>query len=280
MVRRLIFFIILSAIVLIGGSFWFINILNEKYDDFKEKKTKEIEVLTQKKETLKSQNEVYSLQIKEKAKDMEELSSKLEDIEKIIGLKADDEQDLMARASIAKITSAQRLYMLDILPNGYPLKLNREITSNFGYRIHPVSKQRRFHYGIDLKANNRTRVYATADGIVNFVQDRNQGSFGRVVRISHNYGFETIYAHLAQTKVKAGDVIRKGDIIGLTGQSGRVSGPHLHYEIKYGIKSLDPKPFLNWEINNYESIFEVQRRVKWEKIINLMAEHIKKQQLQ
>ena len=75
-------------------------------------------------------------------------------------------------------------------------------------------------------------------------------------------------------------MIRKGDIIGLTGQSGRVSGPHLHYEIKYGIKSLDPKPFLNWEINNYESIFEVQRRVKWEKIINLMAEHIKKQQLQ
>ena len=133
MVRKLIFFIILSAIVLIGGSFWFINILNEKYDDFKEEKTKEIEVLTQKKETLKSQNEVYSLQIKEKAKDMEELSSKLEDIEKIIGLKADDEQDLMARASIAKITSAQRLYTLDILSNGYPLKLNREITSNFGY---------------------------------------------------------------------------------------------------------------------------------------------------
>jgi murein DD-endopeptidase MepM/ murein hydrolase activator NlpD len=279
MVRKLIFFIILAAIVLIGGSFWFINILNEKYDDFKEKKAKEIEILTQKKETLRSENELYSFQIKEKAKDIEELSSKLEDIEKIIGLKVDDDQDLMARASIAKITSVQRLYTLDILPNGFPLKLNREITSNFGYRIHPVTKNRKFHYGIDLKANSRTRVYATADGVIDFVQDKNRGSFGRLVRISHNYGFQTIYAHLAQTRVKAGDVVKKGDIIGLTGRSGRVSGPHLHYEIKYGIKSLDPKPFLEWGINNYESIFEKQRRVKWEKIINLMEAHKEKQQL-
>ena len=69
---------------------------------------------------------------------MEELSNKLEDIEKIIGLKVDDEEDLIERASVAKITSADRKYMLEILPSGYPVKIGQRITSGYGYRIHPV----------------------------------------------------------------------------------------------------------------------------------------------
>ena len=102
-----------------------------------------------------------------------------------------------------------------------------------------LSKKKRFHYGIDLGTNDNTRVYATADGVVNYAQDKDIGTFGRLVRISHNYGFETTYAHLSKAKVKTGDVVKKGDIIGLTGRSGRVSGPHLHYEVKYGIKSFE-----------------------------------------
>lgn len=276
MVRKFLFFVIISVIVFMGGSFWFINILNDKYKSFKTQKEKEIEVLTYTEEKLKAQNELYSERIKEKEKDIEELGSKLEDIEKIIGLKVDDEETLIARASIAKITSAERKYMLEILPSGYPVKIGKRVTSNFGYRIHPVLKKRSFHYGIDLGTRDRTRVYATADGIIDYVQSRNTGSYGRLVRISHNYGFQTIFAHLSQTRVKAGDVVKKGDIIGLSGRSGRVSGPHLHYEVKYGIKNLNPKSFLEWDLKSYETIFEEQRRVQWEKIINLMQEHKEK----
>lgn len=280
MVRKFLFFVIISVIVFMGGSFWFINILNDKYKSFKTQKEKEIEVLTYTEEKLKAQNELYSERIKEKEKDIEELGSKLEDIEKIIGLKVDDEETLIARASIAKITSAERKYMLEILPSGYPVKIGKRVTSNFGYRIHPVLKKRSFHYGIDLGTRDRTRVYATADGIIDYVQSRNTGSYGRLVRISHNYGFQTIFAHLSQTRVKAGDVVKKGDIIGLSGRSGRVSGPHLHYEVKYGIKNLNPKSFLEWDLKSYETIFEEQRRVQWEKIINLMQEHKEKLTLQ
>lgn len=272
-VKKFLWFFALLFMVIIAGGYFTIDFLNEKYSKLKEKKQQQIALLMKDEQKLKVQNEFYSEQIKRKAQDIEQLGSKLEDIEKIIGLKVQDQETLLKRASIAKLTSFQRKFMLQILPSGYPVKIGKRVTSHFGYRTHPVSKKRSFHYGIDLGTNDRTRVYATADGVVDYVQSKNIGSFGRLVRISHNYGFQTIYAHLARTDVKTGDVVTKGDQLGLSGRSGRVTGPHLHYEVKYGIKNLNPKPFLTWTLQNYEKIFEKQRRVKWDKIIELMESH-------
>lgn len=102
----------------------------------------------------------------------------------------------------------------------------------------------------------RTKVYATADGIVSYVQSRDRGGFGRVVKIMHGYGFQTVYAHLNKTEVKLGQVVRKGDLLGLSGNSGRSSGPHLHYEIRYGVKIINPYYFVKWNMKNYEMIFK------------------------
>lgn len=273
LVRKFVFLFGFLFVAVIAGSYFTITALNDKFVKLKEEKQKEIELLHQTQQKLKTQNTLYSIEIESKAKDVEELSSKLEDIEKIIGISTDTQESLIQRADLAKITSAQRKFMLQIIPNGYPVKIGQRISSNFGYRIHPVTKKRTFHYGIDLATNDRTKVYATADGVVNYVQDKDTGTFGRLVRISHNYGFETVYAHLAKTEVKEGDTLKKGDFIGLSGRSGRVSGPHLHYEVKHGIKNLNPKSFLKWDLNNYEAIFEKERRVKWEKIIEMMEYH-------
>ena len=79
--------------------------------------------------------------------------------------------------------------------------------------------------------------------------------------------------------VKTGDIGKKGDVIALSGNSGRSSGPHLHYEVRYARKVLDPKYFLKWNMKSYESIFEKQRRVKWESLVSLINEQKKKQAL-
>ena len=242
-VKKIVVIVTIISIILIGGSFWFINYLTNKMDNLKISKAKEIEILTAKEQELLIKNKLHSLKIKDKIKDIEELSSKLDDIEEIIGLKDVQESDPITRATLAKISSIEKMSMLQIIPSGSPLK-DTKITASFGYRIHPILKKKKFHRGIDLRAKRKTKVFATADGIVKYVQARNKGGFGRVIKISHNYGFETLYAHLRKTNVKIGDIVKKGDVIALSGNSGRSTGPHLHYEVKYASMVLNPSNFL------------------------------------
>jgi murein DD-endopeptidase MepM/ murein hydrolase activator NlpD len=278
-VKKLIVIVTIVTIIVISGSFWFINYLTKKMDYLKVSKEKEIEILTAKEQELLIKNKLHSLKIKDKIKDIEALSSKLDDIEEILGLKDVQESNPITRATLAKISSIEKTSMLQLIPNGSPLK-DTLITARFGYRIHPIKKKKKFHRGIDLRAKRRTKVFATADGIVRYVQPRNKGDFGRVIIVLHNYGFETVYAHLNKTNVKVGDIIRKGDIVALSGNSGRSTGPHLHYEVRYASKVLNPRNFINWKLNTYETIFKKERRVKWDSLVNLINSHKKKQEQQ
>lgn len=231
-----------------------------------------VKELSSKSEMLQSQNELYSKQIKAKVEYIDELSGQLDDIEEIIGINKDDESSLIQRATLAKLSLAQKTYMLETIPSGCPMKECTQ-TSAFGWRVNPITKDRQYHKGLDLRAKRRTPVHATADGVVRYVQDKNKGTFGRVIIISHNFGFETVYGHLRFTEVKVGDVIKKGQLIAKSGNSGRSSGPHLHYEVRYASKILNPNYFINWDIKSYDKLFEKERRVKWESLVN----QIKKQ---
>jgi len=266
LVRKSIVIIAIISILLIGGSLWFITFLNDEINELRVSKEKEITILSKKEKELLAQNSFYSKQIEGKVKDIEELSSKLDDIEEIIGLKKDDTKDEITRASLAKITSVEKIYMQLVIPNGSPI-VDTSTKSRFGYRIHPITKKKKFHRGIDLRAKMNTKIHATADGVVKYVQSRNRGDFGRVVIISHNFGFETVYAHLNKTKVKIGDVVRKNQLIALSGSSGRSTGPHLHYEVKYANKVLNPRDFMAWNLKEYDLLFKKQRRVQWESLI-------------
>ena len=293
-IKKFFLIILASFIAIIVISFWVISILrddvieiqdekkkalivlqnksNVVLNELKLRKEKEIEQLEKKEELLKKQNDVYSSRIKNKIFEIEELGSKLEDIEEMIGLKKNDEASLIQRVTLAKLTSSQKLFTLQTIPNGKPLK-NVKVTGNFGYRTHPVTKKKHFHRGIDLKAKYNRKVYATADGVVKHVQSRNVGKSGRAIRILHNFGFETVYAHLNKTKVKIGDIVKKGQYIGLSGNSGRSTGPHLHYEVSYAGKALNPRDYIKWDLKNYETIFRKQRRVQWESLVSLINNH-------
>lgn len=108
------------------------------------------------------------------------------------------------------------------------------ITDGFGYRIDPFTGKRQFHYGVDISAPIGTKVYATGDGVVTVT--RYSKTYGKVIKIDHGFGYSTIYAHLSRIYVKEGDVVRRGEVIGEVGCTGRSTAPHLHYEIRqFGI---------------------------------------------
>lgn len=272
--RKLIVFVIIFVILIIGGGSWFINSLSTEFDTFKKDKKSEIKVLTEKERKLQAQNQYYSMQIKGKVQDIEALSSKLDYIEEMIGLKHEEKKEEITKEALNALDENTKLFMLTTMPAGKPLKSIR-VTSKFGYRIHPLTKKKKFHRGVDLKAKRRTEVYATADGVVSYVQPRDRGGFGRVVKIQHNYGFETTYAHLNKTNVKIGDVVKKNQKIALSGNSGKSNGPHLHYELKYGSKVLNPKDFIRWDMGNFDEILKRQRRVKWDSLVKLIKEQHK-----
>ena len=274
-IKKLFLVVVFTILLIFVGGFWFINYLNEQMEDFRKNKEVERKVLINNEIKLKKQNKVYSIEVKNKIKDIETLSSKLDHMEEILGLKNKEEtKESITEETLKNLNDSMRNYMLKIIPNGMPLE-HIKITSNFGYRHHPIQKKRKFHRGLDLKAKMNTPVFATADGVVSYVQAKNIGDFGRIIKINHNYGFQTIYAHLNKTKVRMGDVIRKNDKIGLAGSSGRSTAPHLHYEVRYAGKILNPKDYMFWNLSNYETIFKKQRRVKWESLVKLINEQFK-----
>lgn len=110
------------------------------------------------------------------------------------------------------------------------------LISGFGMRMHPIAKIRKRHTGIDMQASTGTPVHATGDGIIKFAGVKANG-YGKHIDIDHEYGYVTKYAHLSKYVVKKGQRVKRGDIIGYTGNTGLSKGPHLHYEIiKNGVK--------------------------------------------
>ena len=116
--------------------------------------------------------------------------------------------------------------------------LNR-IASGFGYRIDPIYKDRRLHAGLDFTASSGTPIYATADGVVRDA-GFNTGGYGNRVLINHGFGYETTYSHMYKIKVRIGERVKRGEVIGYIGNTGKSTGPHLHYEVHRNGVPVDP----------------------------------------
>ncbi len=127
---------------------------------------------------------------------------------------------------------------LESIPAIQPIRnddLNR-MAGGWGYRIHPIYKVRKFHYGMDFSAPEGTEIFATGDGVVVKVK-RLYNGYGRHVVIRHGFGYETLYAHMSKSLVRKGDRVKRGQVIGLVGSTGTSTSAHLHYEVhKDGVK--------------------------------------------
>ncbi len=134
----------------------------------------------------------------------------------------------------------QRADRLSHTPSIYPV--SGKITSSFGYRKSPFSRRQEFHDGLDIGAPYGTTIVATAAGEVTFVGYR--AGYGTTVTINHGYGFETSYCHNSSTLVKVGQKVKKGQGIARVGNSGRSTGPHVHYMVKVNGVIKNPANFL------------------------------------
>lgn len=129
------------------------------------------------------------------------------------------------------------------LPNAKPLKGNLDVSSEFGLRRNPFGGfSYEMHSGIDFRGPVGTPIYATADGVI--VTAEYAGGYGNHVVIDHGYGYETLYAHMSDIAVQAGDRVQRGDLIGELGSTGRSSGPHLHYEVHLNGQAVNPRYYL------------------------------------
>lgn len=134
--------------------------------------------------------------------------------------------------------------VIKYIPSIWPVKDGSgHITSTFGYRRDPFMNMARFHSGIDIAHWPGTPVIATADGVVTSAGW--SGGYGKVVKIAHKYGFVSVYGHLMSIYVSVGETVRKGQVIGSMGMTGRATGYHLHYEIRIGTEIVDPMPYVS-----------------------------------
>ncbi|HRR40698.1 MAG TPA: M23 family metallopeptidase, partial [Syntrophales bacterium] len=117
------------------------------------------------------------------------------------------------------------------------------VSSEFGIRQSPFTGRREFHKGIDIAADPGREIVAPADGIV--VLNGRDPNMGLVVQLNHSQGFSTIYGHLLRSVVRKGQILRRGDVIGFIGNSGRSTGPHLHYTMLLNGVPVNPRKYLN-----------------------------------
>jgi murein DD-endopeptidase MepM/ murein hydrolase activator NlpD len=182
---------------------------------------------------------------------------------------------LQERVNLTKVNSEHVAALMQFIPSGSPISFNG-ITSKFGFRQHPKLHKRAFHRGLDMRAHMKTPTYATADAFVEWAGHHKESGFGNLVILQHSYGFRTYFGHLNKIVVKSGQFVKKGELIAYTGNSGLSSGPHLHYEIRFRRRVIDPYGFVKWNINNYKNIFKKEKKIPWQSLIKATA-HIRVQ---
>ncbi len=141
---------------------------------------------------------------------------------------------------------------------------NKDLTrtaSGWGYRIHPIYKIRKFHYGIDFTAPTGTEIYATGDGVIDVVESSKRG-YGNKIILDHGFGYKTLYGHMSAFNVKSGQKVRRGDVIGYVGSTGLSTAPHLHYEVHHNGKQVNP---INYFFNDlsaeeYDRMIEISQK--------------------
>ena len=182
------------------------------------------------------------------------ISSKINELENIVNVHQRNHETYHHQdIDLDSLTPLQKDMILKIIPNGNPV-------DDFASKNFP-SKSASIYTLVQ-----GTPVYATADGVVTSA-NFSTGGYGYLVKIDHSLGFMTYYAHLNKIVVQKGMFVKRGQLIAYSGNTGQSTGPHLHYEIRFLGKVIDPKNFMEWKMSNFDSIFEKERSVVWQSLL-------------
>ena len=265
-IKKIVLYIIAFVFLFLISSGFYIKYLDSKVDALVGKR----EELLKKSKELETLNMTMQQSLDEKAAQYAVIEDKIASFEEALGLENENNLTISARLENLNLTNDQQQGILNQIPNGWPIT-NKGVTGKFGWREHPILKRKEFHPGIDLAASIGTPIYAPASGVVEFSGYSNNG-YGYNVILLHNFGFKSVFAHMMRKDVvKAGDFVNKGDLIGYTGNTGLSTGPHLHYEVRFINKTLEPLYFLNLKRKNMNEFFNQERRVPWQSLIKAVS---------
>lgn len=269
-VRKFALFIVLFVFLVIAAGAAMIWWLNQETIEIEQKR---IEAQDEYLAVLEKNKDDYALLNDEKRKLQGELDNKskqiqfldqtLQGLEDLIGVKPIEDAPVKDRVKIVQLTTLEKQIMLQDIPNGRPVKKFQGVSSRFGWRTHPVTGSREFHRGLDYRGRTGDGVLATANGTIEYAGYHKKSGYGKMIIISHAHGFKTLYGHMSKLHVKTGQVVKKGDLIGDIGSTGLSSGPHLHYEVSFVQRKLNPVPFVNWNLQKYDNIFKRVKGVPW-----------------
>ncbi|MDN3682773.1 M23 family metallopeptidase [Vibrio tapetis subsp. quintayensis] len=288
-------FIALSPALLVYGYFYYIDyqeMQKSKLDQMElnfESAQQQIGYLDGKSEQFETlyqaqiiTNHSLAQELEDKKGQIVSLGQRVNDVESVLGLGAEDSEELSTlsledRIDAAAIDSAVRATLFRLIPNQAPMEFRR-ISSKYGYRTHPITKKRHFHRGLDMTCQSGEPIYAPADGVVEFTRPSKQG-YGNYLKLRHSFGFMTSYAHMKSFNVRSGQFISKGDLVGQCGNSGISTGAHLHYEVRFLGRTLNPANFVNWNAEQFDQMFENERSINWSALLDVVNNVVKQQVL-
>jgi murein DD-endopeptidase MepM/ murein hydrolase activator NlpD len=282
-VRRFLWMLLVSVLTALSVGTFYILVMHRQISGLEERRSE----LTIEQARLEYENQVLASRIGARNGQLDAASSRLAalneqvvqmaddlaHVETLVGLRSEPALALRRRLDTASQTAMEKHLLLSTVPSGYPIPGSR-ITSGFGMRKDPVRGSRRFHQGIDLYADVGTPVLATADGIVDFAGYDRASGYGNLLVLVHDFGFKTYHGHLDELLVETGEFVAQGQVIALSGKSGRVTGPHLHYEVRRLERKLNPKPFLDWNLAQYDSLFEKEAHVPWDSLARAIRKRV------
>jgi len=176
--------------------------------------------------------------------------------------------DILAKQMVLQSKSYDEIFsmvknkatMLASIPAIQPVKNTdlKRMASGFGYRTDPIYKTTKFHAGMDFAASVGTEIYATGDGTV-VKAGADESGYGNHVRVNHGYGYLTLYAHMSKIKARVGQKVKRGDVIGYVGNTGKSVGPHLHYEVHKNGQAINPVNFYYNDLSaeEYEKMLQI-----------------------
>lgn len=149
--------------------------------------------------------------------------------------------------------------MITCIPSIQPVRNSdlKSAISGYGMRVDPIYKTQHMHTGMDFTAKQGTEIYVTGDGVVEEIEN-NAWGYGKSIVVNHGYGYKTRYAHLSAFKVQKGDKLKRGQLIGLVGSTGRSTGPHLHYEVEVNGEKVNPIGYYHSDLTpaQYEELLK------------------------
>jgi len=245
--------------------------------------------LLQRQQELIQQNEALQRSIQEQHEALASLNQQLQEVERILGIEGGEGELNSSQTSsmaallqskmqkikrrshenlqtVTSLTKRERKLLERSIPTGRPVNYRR-VSARFGYRNHPIYGRKMFHFGIDLVAPRGTPIFAPADGVV-FFRGVKKG-YGKFLLLMHPFGFSTAYGHLSKIVVKQGEFVHKGELIAYVGNTGRSTGPHLHYEVRYLSYWLDPAKFIHWRKEPFANFKRIDK-VDWQGLLRLL----------